>query len=115
MYGGLHQKSWTALVAALTLTSEGGPGTGSLKVSLGAQRLTSSGPDRGKDPQALVSSITSPKHQAILRVGNYPTAGPFSRHVQAFRCRPLYIYHKCDDFFIWKICDEDKRTFRVCV
>ena len=35
-YGGLHQKSWTALVAALTLISEEGPGTrgtGTLELS----------------------------------------------------------------------------------
>ena len=32
-YGGLHQKSWTALVVALTLISEGGPGTGTLGLS----------------------------------------------------------------------------------
>ena len=38
-YGGLHQKSWTALVAALTLISEGGPGTGTLELSPGSVKV----------------------------------------------------------------------------
>ena len=38
-YGGLHQKSWTVLVAALILISEGGPGTRALELSPGSAKV----------------------------------------------------------------------------
>lgn len=38
-YGGLHQKSRTALVPALSLISEGGPGPKTLELSSGSAKV----------------------------------------------------------------------------
>ena len=43
MYGGLHQKSWTAL----TLAPQGGPGVGIQELSPGRPKADLFGPDRG--------------------------------------------------------------------
>ena len=100
LYGGQHQKSWTALVIALILPSEGSPAAGTLELFLQARRLdfgTSFRGDTGIKPhtgleQAQFRSTFKRIVRATLptlQVGRYPKSWRTSPGFLVPSCRPL--------------------------